>query len=58
MAKTLSSLKWKAAGYRILRLLEGSMFFTQVLTAVLCSLSNFRFLSLRISLNGYYLVRF
>ena len=58
MAKPLSSLKWRAAGYRILRLLEGFMFLTQVVTSSFVFPLNSRFKSLRFTLNGYYLIIF
>ena len=58
MAKTLSSFKWKVAGYRILRLLEGFMFHTQVLTISFVFPLNSRFRSPRFTLNDLYLVIF
>ena len=58
MAKTFSSLKWKAAGYRILRLLKGFMSLTQVLTGSFVFPLNSRFRFLRFTLNDLYLVIF
>ena len=54
MARNPSSLKMKVAGCRILRQLEVSMVFTGSFVFPL----NYRFKSLRFTLNGYYLVRF
>ena len=58
MANTLFSMKWRAAGYKILRLLEGFMFLTQVITSSFVFPLNSRFKSLRFTLNGYYLIIF
>ena len=58
MAKPLSSLKWRDTGYMILRLLEGFMFLTQVITRSFVFPLNSKFKSLRFTLNGYYLIIF
>ena len=58
MARNPSSLKEKAIGCRIRRQLEVPMVFTQVLTSSFVFPLNYRFKSLRFTLNDLYLVIF